>query len=170
MQSVGYAASSWHPVEGGLMTRWAKDVDPAKPLPEYPRPQMVRPTWESLNGLWQYAISDKGAPAPQAFASEILVPYPLESALSGVKKALLPNQALWYRREFTEPALHHGERLLLHFGAVDFEATVFVNGREIGRHTGGYQSFSLDITDGLVPGRNVLAVKVWDPTDSGPAN
>jgi galactose mutarotase-like enzyme len=152
------------------MTRWAKDVDPARPWSEYPRPQLVRPHWQNLNGLWHYAITDKDAPAPRSFAARILVPYPLESALSGVKKPLLPNQNLWYQREFSAPALHQGERLLLRFGAVDFQSTVFVNGTEIGQHSGGYQSFTLDITEAIKRGRNLLTVKVWDPTDDGPAN
>jgi galactose mutarotase-like enzyme len=163
-------AQGWKMQPLEIPTRWAAEVSPTQALPEYPRPQLVRGQWQNLNGLWQYAITDKDASTPQTFAGQILVPYPLESALSGVKKSLLPSQALWYQREFTAPTLRKGERLLLYFGAVDFEATVFVNGNEIGRHSGGYQAFSMDITDALKVGRNALAVKVWDPTDAGPIN
>jgi beta-galactosidase/beta-glucuronidase len=162
------ATATWQPVAGNLMTRWAQDVDPARPLPEYPRPQLVRSHWQSLNGLWRYAITEKDATAPVSYAGQILVPYPLESALSGVKKSLLPNQNLWYQKTFARPELKPGERLLLHFDAVDFEATVFMNGREVGRHRGGYQRFSVDITEALRRGSNELQVKVWDPTDKGP--
>ncbi len=161
-------ASGWSPVEGNLMTRWAKEVDPTRPWPEYPRPQMVRSKWQNLNGLWQYAITAKDAPAPAAYQGQILVPYPIESALSGLKRTLLPGENLWYQRTFDPPALKRGERLLLHFGAVDFEATVLVNDRKVGGHSGGYQNFSFDITAALKQGRNDLKVKVWDPTEAGP--
>jgi beta-galactosidase/beta-glucuronidase len=167
---AAHAASSWHPVGGNLMTRWAKDVDPVQPWPEYPRPQMVRPHWQNLNGLWGYTITDKDAAVPSRDTGQILVPYPIESALSGVKQPLLPNQNLWYHRTFKRPPLAGGERLLLHFGAVDFETTAFVNGREVGRHAGGYQSFTFDITEASHSGSNNLRVKVWDPTDQGSKN
>lgn len=150
------------------MTRWAAQVDPAKPLPEYPRPQMVRAKWVNLNGLWNYAITGRDTAAPLSYMGQILVPYPLESALSGVKKPVSPSQNLWYQRTFAAPALKQGERLLLHFGAVDFEATVFVNEQEVGKHSGGYQNFSFDVTGALKSGKNDLKVKVWDPTDEGP--
>jgi beta-galactosidase/beta-glucuronidase len=172
MVPLGWAAgpAEWHPVEGDLLTRWAKQIDPLHPWAQYPRPQMVRARWQSLNGLWQYAIVDReqGAPTPAEFAGTVLVPYPVESALSGVKRALLPHQRLWYRRSFVPPRRARGDRLLLHFGAVDFECTVFVNGREVGRHRGGYQSFSLDITPYVRSGSNEVEVSVWDPTDAGP--
>ncbi len=168
MYSADAASLSWHPVEGNLMTRWAAQVDPAGPWPEYPRPQLVRPQWQSLNGLWEYAITDKDASAPGAYQGKILVPYPIESALSGVRKPLLPNQNLWYHRTFRRPAVKPGERVLLHFGAVDFEATVLVNDQEVGHHAGGYESFSFDITAALKHGNNDVEVKVWDPTQVGP--
>jgi hypothetical protein len=163
-----FGATSWQPVVGNLMTRWAREVDPNNPWPDYPRPQMTRPDWQSLNGLWNYGITAKDAALPRHFAGRILVPFPIESALSGVKKSLLPDQTLWYERTFTVHRLRPDERLLLHFGAVDFDAVVFVNGQEIGRHTGGYQSFSFDITHAVQSGENRLLVKVWDPTDQGP--
>jgi hypothetical protein len=150
-----------------IQSRWAKEVSPTNALPEYPRPQMVRPQWTNLNGIWDYAITAKDAPTPRQFDGQILVPYPLESALSGVKKPLQPSQNLWYRRSFSRPDLKSGERLLLHFGAVDWQATVFVNGQEAGTHTGGYTAFTLDITAKLHKGENEILVKVFDPTDQG---
>jgi len=150
-----------------IQTRWAKDVSPEDALPEYPRPQMTRPNWTNLNGLWDYAITVKDAPVPTQYDGKILVPYPLESALSGVKKPLQPSQNLWYRRSFGRPELKAGERLLLHFGAVDWQATVFINGHEVGAHTGGYTTFTFDITTKLKKGENELLLKVFDPTDQG---
>ena len=151
-----------------IHTRWAASVDPAHALPEYPRPQLVRENWQNLNGLWNYAVTGKDGRVPQTFDGKILVPYPIESALSGVKKALLPDQLLWYQRAFMVKSPAAGERTLLHFGAVDYQATVFLNDRQVGEHAGGYQNFDLDITDALKPGTNTLLVKVYDPTDSGP--
>jgi hypothetical protein len=150
-----------------IQTRWAKDVTPLNALKEYPRPQMVRSNWTNLNGLWDYAITAKDASKPAGFDGQILVPYPLESALSGVKKVLQPNQNLWYKRSFEKPALKAGEKVKLNLGAVDYEATVFVNGIEVGKHTGGYFEFSFDITNALKVGANELVVKVFDPTDQG---
>jgi galactose mutarotase-like enzyme len=168
--ALAHAGASWHAVPGNLMTPWAAQVDPAHPWPEYPRPQLVRPQWQNLNGLWNYALTEKNAPPPGRYRGQILVPYPLESALSGVKTPLRPDQTLWYQRPFTPPPLRRSERLLLHFGAVDFQATVFVNGVQVGQHAGGYQSFTLDITTALARHRNTLTVQVWDPTDEGADN
>lgn len=151
-----------------IQTRWAKDVHPDHTLTEYPRPQMERSKWQNLNGLWQYAITPKDAAAPTAYEGTILVPYPIESALSGVKKPVLPHQNLWYKRNISKPNLKTGERVLLHFGAVDWQTTIYVNKKAVGDHTGGYQSFSIDITDALQAGNNELTVKVYDPTDQGP--
>lgn len=166
----GYAQSinEWKMQPVSIKTRWAKDVNPANVLPEYPRPQMVRDQWENLNGLWQYAVTDKAAGLPMQYQGQILVPFPIESALSGVKKPLLPTQRLWYKRNITRPNLKKGERALLHFGAVDWQATVYVNGKEVGGHTGGYQEFAIDITEALKVGNNELVVGVLDPTDQGP--
>jgi len=150
-----------------IQTRWAKEVSPVNALKEYPRPQLVRPNWTNLNGLWDYAITPKNLDTKVLSEGKILVPYPIESALSGVKKSLLPDQQLLYKRTFTKPALRTGERLLLHFGAVDWQTTVYINSKEVGSHTGGYSSFSIDITDALTSGDNLLTVKVWDPTDKG---
>jgi Glycosyl hydrolases family 2, sugar binding domain/Glycosyl hydrolases family 2/Glycosyl hydrolases family 2, TIM barrel domain len=174
--SAMHAQPSWQMASVPLQTRWAKEVSPTNVLPEYPRPQMVRARWTNLNGLWDYAITDKDAVQPTIWDGQILVPYPLESALSGVKKALLSTQNLWYKTVFsnpintinpTNPGSDKRQRILLHFGAVDWQATVFVNGREAGFHTGGYTEFRIDVTDELKPGRNELLVKVYDPSDRG---
>lgn len=162
--SIQANAQSWKPAELRLATRWSKDVNPANALKEYPRPQMVRPSWENLNGLWNYAITKKDAEQPAAFEGKILVPYPVESALSGVGKSLQPDENLWYQRSFT----YNGKgKTILHFGAVDFETTVFINGKQAGTHSGGYTEFSFDITSLLKSGENEIVVKVWDPSDQG---
>jgi hypothetical protein len=168
LAALACLAADWKPAPGPLATRFATAVNPANPLPEYPRPQMARPAWASLNGLWDYAIAPKDAPQPERFAGSILVPYPLESALSGVAGTLGPDQRLWYRRTFQAPALG-GKRLLLHFGAVDWRAEVLVNGTRIGAHEGGYDAFTFDITAALKPAarEQELVVSVWDPTDAG---
>jgi beta-galactosidase/beta-glucuronidase len=153
-------------VSAQLSTRWSKLVTPKNALIEYPRPQMVRPQWTNLNGLWEYAITAKDAGVPGHFGGQILVPYPIESALSGVKKALLPSQNLWYTRRF-EVKNKSDRRILLHFGAVDWKATVFVNRKKIGEHQGGYTAFSFDITDAVHEGSNEMVVQVYDPTDEG---
>ncbi|HWW37853.1 glycoside hydrolase family 2 protein, partial [Pedobacter sp.] len=149
-----------------IQSRWAKEVSPRNALKNYPRPQMVRTSWTNLNGLWDYAITPKDAGQPVTFEGQILVPYPIESALSGVKKILLPTENLWYKKNI-DFSPEKGGRTLLHFGAVDWQATVFVNGKEVGQHKGGYSAFSFDITGALRSGSNELTVKVFDPTDQG---
>lgn len=161
------AAQNWKPANNPLFTRWAKDVSPDNVWPEYPRPTMVRSDWTNLNGLWDYAIVPRESGKPDAWDGKILVPFAVESALSGVRKPVSPEQRLWYRRTFASPGLQEGERLLLHFGAVDWQATVWLNGRHLGQHTGGYDPFTLDATSALKPGENELVVAVWDPTDAG---
>ncbi|SHM94424.1 glycoside hydrolase family 2 protein [Chitinophaga sp. CF418] len=161
------AQTNWQVQPTTIKTRWAKEVSPTNALPEYPRPQMVRENWQNLNGLWNYTITPKDAAMPSGYQEQILVPYPLESALSGVKKPLQPSENLWYKRAFTKPALKDGEHVLLHFGAVDWQATVYVNGKETGSHSGGYQAFSQDITAALKDGENEIVVKVFDPTSEG---
>lgn len=163
-----FAQTGWKPASSTIQTRWAKQVNPKNVLPEYPRPQMVRSNWTNLNGLWNYAITPKEASQPTKFTGQILVPFPLESALSGVKKGLQPSEILWYKRTINKPAIKTGDRILLNFGAVDFDATVYINGNEIGNHKGGYQNFSFDVTDELKKATNELVVKVWDPSDKGP--
>ncbi len=160
------SAADWQPAKGRLMTRWAKDVKPDKPHPEYPRPQMVRKDWQNLNGIWQLAFAKKedAVPAGKDLSERILVPFPVESALSGVMKHA---DRLWYRRLFTIPKDWGSQRVLLHFGAVDWEAKVWVNGKDIGDHRGGYDAFTFDITEALKKdGAQELIVGVWDPTDA----
>lgn len=161
------AQSPYRQKDMAIMTRWATVVSPTNALKEYPRPQMTRTKWTNLNGLWDYAITLKDAVRPNNADGKILVPFPIESALSGVKKVLQSNQNLWYKRTFVKPNVSSNEHVLLHFGAVDWQATVFVNGKEIGQHTGGYTSFTFDITNQLKNGDNELVVKVYDPTDEG---
>ena len=159
--------AAWAPVPGEIMTPWASKVDPAKPLPEYPRPQMVRKEWQNLNGLWDYAITSKTQERAGDFQGQILVPFPVQSALSGVKKTLTPENRLWYRRTFTVPESWGDKRVLLHFGAVDWDATVWVNGKELGKHQGGYDPFSFDITSALKKGaEQEIMLAIWDPNNS----
>ncbi len=167
LTTAAFARADWKPAQGPLMTRWAKDVSPDKVLPEYPRPQMVRKEWQNLNGLWQFAIGkDKEEPpVGKKLDEQILVPFPVESALSGVMKHA---ERVWYRRTFSVPKGWAGQRVLLHFGAVDWEATVWVNGKKLGVHQGGFDPFSFDITDELTKdGEQEVIVGVWDPTDKG---
>ncbi len=161
--------ASWRPVDTKILSPWAAEIDPANPHPEYPRPQMTREDWVNLNGLWNYALAPKGAGMPEAYAGEILVPFAIESALSGVGKTVGKDQELWYFREIEIDRSLRREKLLLHFGAVDWEAEVFVNGQSVGTHQGGYDPFYFDISEALQSGKTQsLAIRVWDPTDEGP--
>ncbi len=147
-----------------LTTVWGQDVTPDNAWTEYPRPQMRRDQWVNLNGMWDYTITaDSQQEPPKEWAGEILVPYPIESSLSGVERLLKPSEALWYRRVFTAPT-KQGERLLLHFEAVDYRCEVFVNSKAVGSHVGGSSPFSMDITDAIKPGDNELLVRVEDET------
>jgi hypothetical protein len=165
--NLGVARAEWKQAGGPLTTRWDKEVTPENVHKEYPRPQMVRQEWLNLNGLWDYAIAPMTAnEAPQKFEGEILVPFPIESALSGVMRRLDEKSALWYRRSFTVPKNWVGQHVKLHFGAVDYQATVFVNGKKLGGHTGGYDGFTFDITDAIKSqGPQELVVEVIDPTE-----
>ena len=153
------------PAGNSMRTSWAPDKP--VPLPEYPRPQMTRSEWINLNGEWEYAILPKAQSKPETYDGIILVPFAVESALSGVQKPLLPNQKLWYRRNFSHPVNQNSSKVLIHFGAVDYECNVWVNGKHMGSHTGGYLPFTLEITDALIQEENELLISVWDPTDSG---
>jgi hypothetical protein len=165
---MGQAGETWKAAEAPIKSRWASEVSPENALPEYPRPQMVRKEWRNLNGLWDYAIAPKTSTSPITFQGKILVPYPIESALSGVMKRVSESERIWYRRTFTIPANWMGRRVLLNFGAVDFEAKVYVNEKLVGEHVGGYDGFSFDITDLLRKyGENDIVVAVSDPTDAG---
>ena len=160
--------AEWQPAKGPLMTRWATQVSPEKVHSEYPRPQMVRKNWQNLNGLWDYAIVPKDRQQPNMFDGQILVPFPVESALSGVMKPVGEENRLWYKRTFEISAKWKGQRVLLHFGAVDFDTTVWVNGTKVGIHRGGYDPFTFDITDALNDaGQQEVVLSVWDPTNAG---
>lgn len=162
----GYTAmAQYAPVGDKIKTRWANEVTPDHVLPEYPRPLMTREAWQNLNGLWNYAITPKDGKQPQAYEGEILVPFCIESSLSGVQKTVGADKALWYERTFTVPKAWKGQRVLLHFGAVDWQTDVWVNDIKVGSHTGGYTPFSFDITRTLNAKDNTLVVRVWDPTD-----
>lgn len=168
---VGYQLYKFtSPVEPlALSTPWTAEVNKEAPLPEYPRPQLRRDRWQNLNGLWRYAITAREASEPVAYDGSIVVPFAVESHLSGVQRKLLPEERLWYQRVFTAPPLQSNERLLLHFGAVDWEAEVWLNGTRIGVHQGGFDPFSFDVTQALVEGAaQELLVSVWDPTNTGP--
>ena len=159
--------AQWKPVEGRISTQWSEQVNPDNVLPEYPRPIMERTEWKNLNGLWDYAIIEKGKHTPSVFDGKILVPFAVESSLSGVGKTVGAEKELVYRRSFDVPSSWKGKRVLLHFGAVDWRTDVWVNEVKVGSHTGGFTPFSFDITEALQRKNNTLLVKVWDPTDKG---
>lgn len=160
------AAQDWKIVEGKISTEWAAKINPASVHAEYPRPQLLRPSWTSLNGLWDYAISNT---KPATYEGKILVPFAIESALSGVGKQVGKDNTLWYKRTFALPADAKNKNLLLHFGAVDWRCEVFVNGKSAGKHEGGYDPFSFDITALVTKsGQQEILVSVWDPSNDGP--
>lgn len=167
--SAGVASGqAWKPAPTPLSTMYAAAVDPSAPLPEHPRPTMMRADWSNLNGVWDYAVRAADAGAPTTYEGKILVPFPIESSLSGVGRVLEPNQRLYYRRMVRTPDAYAGRRLLLHFGAVDWRAEVLVDGVSLGVHEGGYDPFVFDATEALKPGRDhELTVVVEDPTDQG---
>jgi hypothetical protein len=158
--------AEWAPQGYKIKTKWAAQVDPQNTLPEYPRPQLVRTDWQNLNGLWKYAITPQTQRTiPTKFDGQILVPFPVESSLSGVMRMLDKNNYLWYQREFTIPENWAGRNVVLNFGAVDYTARVYVNGTFVDTHTGGFDAFSIDITSKLQAGTNTLTVMVTDNTD-----
>jgi beta-galactosidase/beta-glucuronidase len=162
--------NQWKPIRERILTPWAEKVNPQAPLPEYPRPMLVRSNnWKSLNGLWQYAIVPKAQNEPAKYDGKILVPYAVESALSGVGRPVGKDSILWYKNIITLPSTSKGKTMLLHFGAVDWQTEVFVNGKSAGKHEGGFDPFTLDITPYLAKGaKQEIKVRVWDPTDDGP--
>ena len=160
--------AQWQPVSGHLNTDWSARVDPSNVLGEHPHPLMERKEWMSLNGLWNYAIRDKGAVEPMLFDGKILVPYPIESSLSGVGKHPTASQELWYEREFELPRRWLRKDILLHLGAVDYKADVWINDSLVISHEGGYGEMTANVSRHLYrKGLQRIVVRVWDPTDSG---
>jgi hypothetical protein len=165
------AHAQWKPAPVPISTPWAAQVDPANPLPEYPRPQLIRQSrpWWNLNGLWDYAIAPRNqAEPPKSWAGKILVPFAIESSLSGVGETIGPDNHLWYHRSFAENVKRQpGDRIILNFGAVDWQSEFWLNGVKVGSHAGGYTPFSIDVTgpwnDG---GTQDLIISVWDPSDA----
>ena len=167
--SIAIVAFTPLSAQSHIRTRWAADVRTDNVLPEYPRPQLVRSRWTNLNGQWNYAITSRDVARPAHWDGKILVPFPVQSQLSGVERAVTDTERLWYERTFSAPAMKRGERMLLHFGAVDWQSTVWINEARVCEHRGGYDPFTCDITDALVSsGDQDLRVSVWDPTDKGP--
>src|SRR5215469_2215299 len=166
ISTSGINANAWQMKQAPLMTPWAYMIDTNAPLPEYPRPQMVRSNWLNLNGIWQFepTVTNSAVPIGQTLTNQILVPYPMESAISGVMRY---SAFSWYRRTFTVPAGWSGKRIILHLDAVDWQATVYVNGQLVGVHQGGYDPFSYDITTYLNGGSNELIIGVYSPEDNG---
>lgn len=161
-------AQNWKPAGDKIKTDWAEKVDPNNTLQEYPRPQLTRELWQNLNGLWDYAILPKGSNAPENYNEKILVPFAVESSLSGVQKRVGDNNEIWYHRSFTVPSNWKNKKVILHFGAVDWKTDVFINNIKVGTHQGGYTPFSFDVSAFLTKDKNQkLVVKVWDPTDQG---
>ena len=162
---LAMAANHWQPVENAMLTRWGEQVTPDNAWREYPRPQMVRPEWTNLNGLWDYAVTPRNGRQPQEWDRQILVPFALETPLSGVGRRLGEDEVLWYHRNFEWKGPVKG-RVLLHFEGVDYACQVWVNGTQVGSHRGGNLPFSFDATGAIQPGANELVLRVIDETDA----
>ena len=160
--------AQWKPKENAMFTKWAKEVTPGNVWQEYPRPQFTRDNWQNLNGLWDYSITRIHEPQPAKYRDKILVPFCVESALSGVGKEVLPDDKTWYRREFEIPGAWGNKAVILHFEAVDYHTSVWVNDVLIGSHKGGFDRFSFDITAYLKEkGKQKIVVAVDDPSSFG---
>lgn len=149
-----------------LKTRWTDSVDLDCPLPEYPRPQLARKDWQNLNGRFEYAITGLSEKFPEKYDGEIIVPFAPECYLSGVGRKVDQDNYLWYRKKFFLDSCFEGKNVILNFGAVDWECKVYVNGKLVIEHRGGYVPFSVDITAEIVDGENELILRVYDPTDA----
>ena len=160
--------AQWKPEGNKIITKWAESINPEYVHQEYPRPRLVRNEWKNLNGLWDYEITKLGVNKPNFYTNKILVPFPIESSLSGVQKNVGKDNELWYHSTFIIPKLWKGKNIILHFGGVDWKSEVWINDVYVGSHQGGYDPFSFDITSYLNNKKNQkLVVKVWDPTDEG---
>ena len=161
------AEDDWSPAEFRLSSKWAENVDPDNVHNEYPRPQLKRENWKNLNGEWDFALTSKLG-SPEEYDNKILVPFPVESSLSGIQKRVGAANRVWYKKEFSIDNPHEKGRVLLHFGASDWETDVYINGEHIGKHKGGYNQFTFDITEHIKSsGSQEIKVTVWDPTDKG---
>ena len=159
----------WQPLDGKIMSRWAKEVTPDNVWQEYPRPQFERSTWKNLNGMWDYVILKPNQPKPKSYEGKILVPFSFESALSGVGRSITPEDKMWYRKKFIIPSEWKGKRILLNFEAVDHDTNVWVNDIFVGSHKGGFDRFSFDITTFLNDrGNQTIEVSVKDGTNLSP--
>ena len=157
----------WCPAGNKIKTKWGKNLDPNKVWQEYPRPQLERKQWLNLNGIWSYSITDVNSQKPDNFDGEILVPFSIESSLSGVMKSLNEKQILWYYKEFEIPDNWKDKNIIIHFNAVDWICELYINDNKIGEHSGGYSEFSFDITKNIKEGKNKILLKVFDPSDKG---
>lgn len=167
--SVALFAQKWAPAGNKLKTLWAEKVTPENVWQEYPRPQFERKNWMNLNGLWQYSVVKNSEVQPKKFQGDILIPFCVESSLSGVAREVKPDDRIWYKRSFEAPSNWKGKHVILNFEAVDYSATVWVNGMIVGSHKGAYDRFSFDVTEFLrEKGQQELVVSVTDPTNSGP--
>lgn len=162
--SLSSFASDWKPAENTMLTPWGEKVTPDNAWRDYPRPQMVRENWTNLNGLWKFAVTKNTAARPSEWESEILVPFALETPLSGVGRRLEPSEVIWYHHEFNLKAAPK-DRLLLNFEGVDYKCMVWVNGEMVGDHIGGNLPFVFDITDAAKRGKNSIELRVVDGTD-----
>lgn len=168
LTTMSFNAQNWKPAGDKIKTKWAEQVDVNSVLPEYPRPILEREEWKNLNGLWDYSIQAVGQEKPSKSDGKILVPFPVESSLSGVMKRVGHENELWYETNFDVPGNWDGKNIILHFGAVDWKTEIWINDIKVGSHTGGYTPFSFDITPFLGDASQKLVVKVWDPTSEGP--
>ena len=157
----------WCPAGNKIKTKWGKNLDPNKVWQEYPRPQLERKQWLNLNGIWSYSITDVNSQKPDNFDGEILVPFSIESSLSGVMKSLNEKQILWYYKEFEIPDNWKDKNIIIHFNAVDWICELYINDNKIGKHSGGYSEFSFDITKNIKEGKNKILLRVFDPSDKG---
>lgn len=156
---------AWKPAGDRIMTKWGEALKPENTWKEYPRPQLAREQWLNLNGLWEYAILPKKEAEPVTWQGEILVPFCVESALSGVGKTMTAADRIWYKRKISIPEQWAGKKIVLNFGAIDYESYVWINKTIVGSHKGGYDRFSIDITEYLKPGENDLVISASDPTN-----
>jgi len=156
---------NWYPKGKKIKTRWGKNLNPEKVWQEYPRPQLERKEWLNLNGPWLYSISQSNDSTPENYDGKILIPFPLESSLSGVMRNFTENQTLWYEKIINIPKKWRKKNILLHFGAVDWKCELFFNDFKIGEHIGGYSAFYFNITKYIKKGKNKIVLKVIDKTD-----